>query len=111
MDGWNNDLEGLFQAYRQSVPDPEASREFMPKLWERIDSRRNFTLRLKRLSQLFVGTAAVLCCLIAGASIAIPGRPSAEVHATYLDALAAAHPADNLLAAGVTHPEAAEPVR
>jgi len=109
MDRWNNELEMLFQAYRQSVPDPEASSGFMPKLWDRIEARRSFTLRLKRLSRVFVGSAAVLCVLIAGASVVIPSQ-GVEVHATYLDALAAAHPAENLWAFGIAHPEAAEQV-
>jgi hypothetical protein len=82
----------------------------MPKLWEKIDARRTFTLRLKRLSQVFVGTAAVLCVLIACASVAIPGSQPIDVHATYLDALAAAHPAESLWALGITHADAAEPV-
>ena len=34
-------LDALFRAYRDASPDPEASVNFMPTLWARIDSPKH----------------------------------------------------------------------
>jgi hypothetical protein len=83
-------LSRLFAEYREAVPDPEPSARFVPGLWERIDARRSFAHRLKRLSQAFV-TAAVAVCLLMGLYLARP-EPSTE---TYLEVLAADQSHDN----------------
>ena len=36
----NRKLDGLMASYRQVFPDVDASPQFMPKLWQRIESRR-----------------------------------------------------------------------
>ena len=54
MDQWNDDLNGVFASYRAAVPDPEASANFMPELWRRIEGRRNLTIRFKKLTQVFL---------------------------------------------------------
>lgn len=84
-------LSGLFAEYRQAFPDPEPGARFMPGLWEKIDARRSFAYRLKRLSQAFV-TAAAAVCLLMGLYLARP-EPSTE---TYLEVLAADQSHDNL---------------
>lgn len=83
-------LSGLFAEYREVFPDPEPSARFMPGLWEKIDARRSFAYRLKRLSQAFV-TAAAAVCLLMGLYLARP-EPSTD---TYLEVLAADQSHDN----------------
>ena len=61
MDQWNDELNGLFASYKAAVPDPDASANFMPDLWRKIEGRRNITLRVRKLTQIFVGAAAALC--------------------------------------------------
>jgi len=36
----NAELDALFQAYRAACPDPDASANFMPELWRRIEERQ-----------------------------------------------------------------------
>lgn len=78
-------LDALFAAYREACPDPDPSPDFMPLLWQRIDSNRSFRYSLKRLAQGFI-TAAAAAALIMGISLVAPdSRPSP----TYLELLAA----------------------
>ena len=53
-----------------AVPDPEASVNFMPELWRKIEARQFFLARLKKLTQVFVAAAAAICLLL---GIAAPG--------------------------------------
>ena len=36
------ELDHLFARYRTAVPDPEASVNFMPELWRKIEARQFF---------------------------------------------------------------------
>ena len=56
-------LEALFRAYRAACPDPEASANFMPQLWQRIEGRRTFSFFVRRMASGFV-TAAVAATLL-----------------------------------------------
>ena len=94
--------------YRQAVDEPEASANFMPRLWQRIEARRTFAFRFRRVTQVFVGAAAVLCLLIAGVSTVAPTTKSQPLDGTYLDALADAHPDDGLAALGMEHGDPGE---
>lgn len=100
MDRFDHRLEQLFSDYRDSVPVPDPSRDFMPGLWERIDTRRNLTFRMKRYAQLFVGASALICILMTGMSV-VSSSSVRQPHATYVDVLAEAQPAENLAALGI----------
>ncbi len=100
----DDELDALFQAYHESVAVPESGPYFMPRLWERIEARRNFMFRFKKLSQVFVGLAAALCLLMTG--VTVMWTPSPQQHASYVDVLAEAHPAENVAALGILgHPD------
>ena len=43
-------LDALFRAYRDACPAPEASANFMPNLWRRIESRQRFTFSFRRMA-------------------------------------------------------------
>ena len=95
-DRYERELGSFFQEYRAAFPDPEPSAGFMPGLWNRIDARRSFTLRLRRLSQ--VGAfAAVVSCLVIALLGPSPNR-NAKLSGNYVDVLAEAqtHPDDNI---------------
>jgi hypothetical protein len=80
-------LETIFREYRAATPDPEASAEFMPRLWERIESRRRYTWSLRRWAGGFVTAAAAICMLMA-AILVWPSTTNRSVYtSTYLDAL------------------------
>src|SRR5580704_2554526 len=108
MEEFDREIQTLFRMYGESISVPEPGPGFMPRLWERIDARRNFAFRMKKLTQLIVATAAAACLLMTG--ITVISAPSAHAwHATYLDALAEAHPTENLMALGILpHPETPE---
>lgn len=83
-------LDGLFAAYRDACPDVDGSPDFMPKLWQRIESRRveNFWI-FKRLAQLCVATAAVAIILT---TVLMPAPQENEALASsYTEILAADH--------------------
>lgn len=107
MNRSEHDLDALFTEYRNAVEIPDASVNFMPKLWDRIERRRSFVFEWKRVTRVFVGTAAAICLLLTGLIIR-PQSNSLQHHATYVDVLAEAHPTENLLAQGITHAESAE---
>jgi hypothetical protein len=108
MDQFNSELKTLFASYRAALPDPDASANFMPELWRRIQARQTLMLRVRKLTQVFVGAAAAACLLFAMIQV-IPGGSRPEVPATYVDALAAAHPADSLAVLGIVPKDTADP--
>jgi hypothetical protein len=57
----NPELDALFTSYRNAVVVPDASPDFMPGLWRRIDQRRTVTYSFRRLASGFVTAAAALC--------------------------------------------------
>jgi hypothetical protein len=85
-------LNALFRAYRNACPDPEASPNFMPTLWARIESRQTYLFSFRRMANAFV-TAAVALSIALGVYMSIPrSTPGSE---TYVEALADANPLDN----------------
>jgi hypothetical protein len=86
-------LDALFRAYRDACPDPEASANFMPALWARIDSRQTFLFSFRRMANAFV-TAAVALSIALGVYMSIPRSNSNANSETYIEALAAANPID-----------------
>jgi len=85
-------LDALFRAYRDACPDPEASANFMPTLWARIDSRQTFLFSFRRMANAFV-TAAVAMSIALGVYMSIP-RSNPGAQETYIEALADANPLD-----------------
>jgi hypothetical protein len=105
----NQDLDHVFEQYRLAVPDPEASANFMPELWRRIETRQFFLARWKKLTQVFVAAAAAICLLL-GIVLQVPvaERP-AGVSGSYVDVLADANPTDNLTSIGIRVVDYTEP--
>lgn len=99
MDRFNEELTALLAHYRNSLPDPEASAEFMPRLWSKIEARRSFTFRIKRLTQVFVAGAFAMC-LAMSCVLILPTNQRQEA-GTYLDVLADAQPSESLAALGI----------
>jgi hypothetical protein len=97
----NTELDHLFERYRTAAPDPEASVNFMPELWRKIEARQFFLVRLKKLTQVFVAAAAAIC-LFLGIALRVPVSTEAPIVRTnYVDVLADANPTENLTAVGI----------
>ena len=99
MDRLDQELNSLFGAYREAVPDPEPSADFMPRLWSRIEAKRSFVFRLRRMSQVAVA-AALTACLLGGVLITPFSNQAIQVAGTYVDILADAHGDDTIATTG-----------
>jgi hypothetical protein len=86
-------LDALFRAYRDACPTPEPSANFMPNLWQRIESRQNFTFSFQRMANGFV-TAALALSIALGVYMSIPRSNSTSYSQSYLEALADANTLD-----------------
>jgi len=81
------ELESLFAAYRTSTLEVEASAEFMPRLWERIEGQQTVTYNFGRFARGFVSVAAGLCLMLS-TSFLTPPQISTSKNGTYVDFLA-----------------------
>jgi hypothetical protein len=83
-----HELDQLLRAYRAACPDPEPSVNFMPELWQRIESRQTFSYFLERMAGKFV-TAAVALTLAMAAYLYVPQSNGVFYSQTYVEALMA----------------------
>jgi len=85
-------LDGLLRAYRAACPDPEASANFMPGVWARIESRRRADNVFRRMAGALV-TAALLASVILGLMVSY-STTSPIAGSSWVQVLAAEHDAD-----------------
>lgn len=83
-------LDEMFLAYRAACPIPEASPNFMPNMWARIEAREVSTNWFGRVAKALV-TAALAASVILGMLISARNQSSAFFDATFVDALRADH--------------------
>jgi hypothetical protein len=81
-------LDQLFLAYRQACPDPDATPNFMPELWAKIEAREASTNWFGRVAKTLV-TAALAATVILGMMISSANKPNAFLNATFVDAVRA----------------------
>jgi hypothetical protein len=89
-------LDALFRAYREACPTPEPSPNFMPQLWQRIESRQTVAFSFRRVAGALV-TAAMATSVALGAYMALPRKSSAPnpaYYTSYVEALADANAID-----------------
>jgi hypothetical protein len=80
-------LDSLFHAYRAACPDRDASANFMPELWQRVEARQAYTFSFRRMANGFV-TAALALTVFLGIYLAIPPKSTPSYPISYLQALA-----------------------
>ncbi len=85
-------LDALFRAYHAACPVPEASANFMPELWRRIELRQRTTFSFRRMANAFV-TAALALTIALGVYMSVP-RANPNLPQNYVEALAEANPLD-----------------
>lgn len=110
MRGDEDRLDALFQAYRNACPDREASANFMPELWQRIEARQSFAFSFRRLANALVPVAVALS-LALGIYAYSPRHTSNYAPQTYIEALAEANPVDTPDIVGPIRIDATGPVR
>ena len=86
-------LNALFRAYGKACIAPEPSANFMPQLWQRIESHQTFSFFFGRVARGFV-TAAVAATVAMAVYLTIP-HASGPYTTTYVEVLAASHNSDN----------------
>ncbi len=101
-------LDALFRAYRDACPTPEASANFMPNLWAKIESRQRFTFSFRRMANA-LATAAVALSIALTVYMAFPSSPSYPQ--SYLEALAEANSLDTPEIVGTVHLDLSNPGR
>jgi hypothetical protein len=94
-------LDALFRAYHDACVVPEASANFMPNLWARIESRQRFTFSFRRMANALT-TAAVALSLVLGVYMSIPRSNSVDYNQTYVEALAESNTPDSADLANAT---------
>lgn len=85
--GMPAELDSLFASYRSAVDVPEASPDFMPVLWSRIEQRQRVTYGFRRMASGFV-TAAAAICLVISFVLYNPSQSVTGTTATYVEVLA-----------------------
>jgi hypothetical protein len=89
-------LDALFQTYRKACPDPEASANFMPQLWQRIEARERTSTVFVRLARNLVTAALALSSVLALAITVSHSRATALPSETYVEVLEEDHARQNL---------------
>ena len=89
-------LDALFQTYRKACPDPEASANFMPQLWQRIEARERTSTVFVRLARNLVTAALALSSVLALAITVSHSRATVLPSETYVDVLEEDHARQNL---------------
>jgi hypothetical protein len=89
------DLNDLFSAYRDACAAPDASVNFMPRLWEGIEKRRRWAEPLWRWAN-GLAAAAVAASLFFVLLQLVPANSSLASTRSYVELLAEAHESDDL---------------
>jgi hypothetical protein len=92
-------LDRLFAAYRDAMPDRDASALFMPELWERIEARRASRWFVRMTRAVVAAGALAAMVLVVAPDLGEPGVESV----TYVEALAHASTPERDLLLGVAH--------
>lgn len=82
-------LDQMFRAYREACGDPDASANFIPDMWAKIEAREVSTNWFGRVANMLVA-AALTASVILG-MISSMKQPDAFFNATVVDALRANH--------------------
>jgi hypothetical protein len=89
-------LDALFAAYRDACPDSEASANFMPQLWQKIEAREQSSTVFGRLARNLV-TATLALSGILGLAVSLShSRPAALPSESYVEVLAEEQARENL---------------
>ena len=85
-------LDRLFTQYREACGSPDASANFMPTLWTKIEARQNKGLFFERIARTFVAMTMAACGML-GVLMLMPSQQpaSAFLSSSYVEAIATAN--------------------
>lgn len=78
-------LDELFLRYRQTFPDVDPGPNFMPVLWQKIESRHSFWFTFVRFGRGVLTASAAVCLLL----VVLNLSSTPQVMASYTDAILA----------------------
>jgi hypothetical protein len=84
-------LDRLFMQYREACGSPDASANFMPTLWTKIEARQNKGLFFERMARTFVATTMAACAMLGVLMLMPSQQPSAFANSSYVEAVATAN--------------------
>ena len=58
------ELNRLFTEYREAFGSPDASANFMPSLWTKIEARQNKGIFFERIARTFVAATLAACGML-----------------------------------------------
>jgi ferric-dicitrate binding protein FerR (iron transport regulator) len=104
-------LDECFAAYRDACPDPEPAADFMPRLWARIEGRRESQAAAawRRWTEAFLSLAAAASLAIVLLQV-VPQATPVYYHSTYLDQLREEAGPEHMLLQDVAQAEAPPPL-
>jgi quinol monooxygenase YgiN len=85
-------LDRLFTEYRDACGSPDASANFMPTLWTKIEAKQSKGLFFERIARTFVATTMAACGML-GFLMLMPNQQpsSAFLNSSYVEAVATAN--------------------
>ena len=104
-------LDECFAAYRDACPDPEPAADFMPRLWARIEGRRESQAAAawRRWTEAFLSLAAAAWLAIVLLQV-VPQTAPVYYHSTYLDQLSEEAGPEHMLLQDVAQAETPPPL-
>lgn len=86
-------LNNLFERYRSACTEIEASVNFMPSIWQKIEARHSFRFVFQRLARPLMAGSAALVLLLLILNL-VSGQHTRLTAPSYVDALLADHTAE-----------------
>ncbi len=83
------ELDDLFRSYREACPDIDASPNFVPDVWNKIESRQSFWFVFQRFAGAATTAASAALCVLLLLLNLIYSSQARPVALTYTDALMA----------------------
>ena len=93
----------LLAAYREACSPPAPGTGFMPRLWEKIESRRLVPFYFRRLARNFITAAAAICMVLAVLLVAPSSPPPVFSMTSYVEMLAADTTPEQVAYAEISH--------
>lgn len=88
-------LDELFAAYREACSPPEAGADFMPRLWERIESRKRWIDPMWRWANGLAAVAAFASLFFVLLQV-LPAKSSLTATRSYVEMLAEEHETEEM---------------
>lgn len=86
----DGELSEWLKAYRSACPEPEASVNFMPAVWAKIEARQVSTNLFGRMAKALV-TAALAATIVLGLMVSTFNQADPSFNGTYIEALSVDH--------------------